>query len=117
MRTFARHPRFLALNPHLVYTFFIRNFFGAPHVPFRKRIFPIPASSAPLLQAEGVTVRFDACERPFDVVRDVSFAVRPGRTFCLVGESGCGKSMTARAFGPRPRTRTAGRGPHPLSGR
>ena len=28
---------------------------------------PIPASSAPLLQAEGVTVRFDACERPFDV--------------------------------------------------
>ena len=56
---------------------------------------PIPASSAPLLQAEGVTVRFDACERPFDVVRDVSFTLHPGRTLCLVGESGCGKSMTA----------------------
>ena len=41
---------------------------------------PIPASSAPLLQAEGVTVRFDACERPFDVVRDVSFTLHPGRT-------------------------------------
>ena len=40
---------------------------------------PIPASSAPLLQAEGVTVRFDACERPFDVVRDVSFTLHPGR--------------------------------------
>ena len=56
---------------------------------------PIPATSAPLLQAEGVTVRFDACERPFDVVRDVSFTLHPGRTLCLVGESGCGKSMTA----------------------
>ena len=56
---------------------------------------PIPASSAPLLQAEGVSVRFDACERPFDVVRDVSFTLHPGRTLCLVGESGCGKSMTA----------------------
>ena len=56
---------------------------------------PIPASSAPLLQAEGVTVRFDACERPFDVVRDVSFTLHPGRTLCLVGESGCGKSMTS----------------------
>lgn len=41
---------------------------------------PIPASSAPLLQAEGATVRFDACERPFDVVRDVSFTLHPGRT-------------------------------------
>ena len=56
---------------------------------------PIPATSAPLLQAEGVTVRFDACERPFDVVRNVSFTLHPGRTLCLVGESGCGKSMTA----------------------
>lgn len=46
---------------------------------------PIPASSAPLLQAEGVTVRFDACERPFDVVRDVSFTLHPGRTLALWG--------------------------------
>lgn len=61
---------------------------------------PLPEalSGTPLLQAEGLTVRFDSPEGPFDVVRDVSFAVRPGRTFCLVGESGCGKSMTARAL-------------------
>ena len=74
---------------------------------------PIPASSAPLLQAEGVTVRFDACERPFDVVRDVSFTLHPGRTLCLVGESGCGKSMTAlsllRLIPGEPRRRA-----HPL---
>ena len=29
------------------------------------------------------------------MVRDVSFTLHPGRTLCLVGESGCGKSMTA----------------------
>ena len=73
---------------------------------------PIPASSAPLLQAEGVTVRFDACERPFDVVRDVSFTLHPGRTLCLVGESGCGKSMTALSLLrliPEPGSLAAGR--------
>lgn len=30
-------------------------------------------------------------------VTDVSFALRPGTVTCLVGESGCGKSLTARA--------------------
>lgn len=54
-----------------------------------------PEASTPLLQAEGVTVRFDTPDASFDVVRDVSFTLRPGRTLCLVGESGCGKSMTA----------------------
>ncbi len=31
-------------------------------------------------------------------VDGISFAIRPGRTFALVGESGCGKSTTARAI-------------------
>lgn len=59
---------------------------------------PDPLSGTPLLEVQGLTVRFESPDGPFDVVRDVSFAVRPGRTFCLVGESGCGKSMTARAL-------------------
>jgi peptide/nickel transport system ATP-binding protein len=32
---------------------------------------------------------------PVDVVRGVSFAIRAGETLALVGESGCGKTMTA----------------------
>lgn len=32
------------------------------------------------------------------ILRDVSFAMQPGRTFGLVGESGSGKSMTALAL-------------------
>ena len=56
---------------------------------------PLSEADAPLLRAEGVTVRFETCGRAFDVVRDVSFTLRAGATLCLVGESGCGKSMTA----------------------
>jgi peptide/nickel transport system permease protein len=33
-----------------------------------------------------------------DLVTDVSFALRPGAVLGLVGESGCGKTMTARAL-------------------
>jgi peptide/nickel transport system ATP-binding protein len=32
---------------------------------------------------------------PFRVVRNMAFAVHPGETLAIVGESGCGKSMTA----------------------
>ena len=34
--------------------------------------------------------------RTFSAVKDVSFAVYPGETFGIVGESGCGKSTVAR---------------------
>ena len=53
----------------------------------------IPA--APLLRVENLSVRFETETGPMDVVRSVSFQMKGGETFCLVGESGCGKSMTA----------------------
>src|SRR5262249_594455 len=34
---------------------------------------------------------------PAEVVSDVSFAIGAGRTLCLVGESGCGKSVSVMA--------------------
>ncbi|WIA99334.1 ABC transporter ATP-binding protein [Curtobacterium sp. MCBA15_012] len=48
--------------------------------------------SAPLLEVEGLRVAFGDAE---PVVRDVSFALTPGRVLALVGESGSGKSVSA----------------------
>jgi oligopeptide/dipeptide ABC transporter ATP-binding protein len=54
-------------------------------------------SSAPLAEAvldvQGLTVGTDRA----DLVMDVSLSVAAGETLCLVGESGCGKSLTCLA--------------------
>ena len=47
-----------------------------------------------LLEVTGLRVRFNAA---MEAVRGVSLTVRTGETHCLVGESGCGKSVTALA--------------------
>jgi len=55
-------------------------------------------SGAALLSVEGLTVGFNTEQGPVRVVEDVSFALEPGRTMGLVGESGCGKSVTAQTI-------------------
>ncbi|EAR52647.1 peptide ABC transporter ATP-binding protein [Oceanicola granulosus HTCC2516] len=52
-------------------------------------------ADAPALDVRGVTVRITTDDGGFNVVEDISLAVAPGETLCIVGESGCGKSMTA----------------------
>ena len=53
------------------------------------------ASAAAPLVVEGLTTSIRIDRRWFDAVRDVSFAVQQRETLALVGESGCGKSLTA----------------------
>jgi peptide/nickel transport system ATP-binding protein len=48
-----------------------------------------------LLRVEGVSVGFDTDKGPMEVVDEVSFEIGKGKTLALVGESGCGKSVTA----------------------
>ena len=48
-------------------------------------------ADAPLLSVE----RLDVTMRGVPVLEDVSFQIAPGETLGLVGESGCGKSVTA----------------------
>ncbi len=45
-----------------------------------------------LLSVEGLSIRLAAGQG--NLVDDVGFAVRRGETLCIVGESGCGKSLT-----------------------
>jgi oligopeptide/dipeptide ABC transporter ATP-binding protein len=49
----------------------------------------------PLLEVQNLNVAFDTERGQIRPVRDVSFSIFPGQTVALVGESGCGKSVTS----------------------
>jgi oligopeptide/dipeptide ABC transporter ATP-binding protein len=51
-----------------------------------------------LLAVENLTVGFDSGTVPLRVVEETSFALAAGSTMGLVGESGCGKSVTAMSI-------------------
>ncbi len=56
-------------------------------------------SDEPLLSVRDLKVTFERQgQPPFVAVDGVSFDVRPGQTVGLVGESGCGKSVTSLAI-------------------
>ncbi|MFF1376735.1 dipeptide/oligopeptide/nickel ABC transporter permease/ATP-binding protein [Streptomyces sp. NPDC058308] len=60
----------------------------------RTRARPLPAG-APVLSVDRLTVSFPRRHGGVDIVDGISFDVRPGEVLGLVGESGCGKSLTA----------------------
>src|ERR1044071_8288349 len=49
----------------------------------------------PLLEIRNLSVAFETNRGDIQPVRDVSMSIYPGQTFAVVGESGCGKSVTA----------------------
>jgi peptide/nickel transport system ATP-binding protein len=53
--------------------------------------------SAPVLDVKGLVVDIDVPAGVLHAVGGIDFAVAQGETFCLVGESGCGKTMAALA--------------------
>src|SRR5271166_4078161 len=55
-------------------------------------------SADPLLSVRSLSVDFWSYGRPSQVLRDVSLDVPAHRHVALVGESGCGKSVTMRAI-------------------
>ena len=54
-------------------------------------------SVRPLLQVKNLSIQFDT-HGDVKVVDNVSFEVRPGQCMALVGESGCGKSITTKVI-------------------
>ena len=49
----------------------------------------------PLLEVKDLKVRFYLSERTVHAVNGVSFSINPGEVVGIVGESGCGKSVTS----------------------
>ncbi len=54
-----------------------------------------PAANQPALEVKGLQTYFYTRDGIVRAVEDVSFHVDKGETLAIVGESGCGKSMTA----------------------
>ncbi|MGW2234937.1 dipeptide/oligopeptide/nickel ABC transporter permease/ATP-binding protein [Streptomyces sp. NPDC001759] len=65
--------------------------------------FPAPLGGA-VLSVHDLAIGFDGRHGGVDIVDGISFEVRPGEVLGLVGESGCGKSLTAlTVMGLQPR--------------
>ncbi|WP_107464167.1 dipeptide/oligopeptide/nickel ABC transporter permease/ATP-binding protein [Streptomyces sp. MA5143a] len=60
----------------------------------RARARPLPAGP-PVLAVQDLAIGFEKRHRGVDIVDGISFDVRAGEVLGLVGESGCGKSLTA----------------------
>ena len=56
-----------------------------------------PGPAGAVLQVQDLSVDIATPQGRLRAVRDVSFGVSRGETLCIVGESGCGKSITSLA--------------------
>ncbi|GHH86722.1 ABC transporter ATP-binding protein [Streptomyces sulfonofaciens] len=56
------------------------------------------ASPRPTLDVANLSIDYRRGTRPARVVHDVSFQIRPGEAYGLVGESGCGKTTVAMSL-------------------
>ncbi|QBI21753.1 ABC transporter ATP-binding protein [Egibacter rhizosphaerae] len=52
----------------------------------------------PLLEVDGLTVRYETLHGDVQAINELSFSISPGESLGLVGESGCGKSSVALAL-------------------
>jgi len=51
-----------------------------------------------LLDVQNLSITFDTQAGPLKAVREISFSIEKGETLGIVGESGCGKSITSLAL-------------------
>src|SRR6478609_2940294 len=69
---------------------------GAPSS--RRRHPEARVMAEPLVDVRNLAIRLVAGQSQLTLVDDVSFAVAAGEVLCIVGESGCGKTVTARSI-------------------
>ncbi|MEU9455641.1 dipeptide/oligopeptide/nickel ABC transporter permease/ATP-binding protein [Streptomyces sp. NPDC048277] len=72
----------------------------------RARARPLPSRDGPpVLSVENLTIAFPDRHRGVNIVDGIAFDIHPGEVLGLVGESGCGKSLTALSImGLQPKT-------------
>lgn len=54
---------------------------------------PSVSMGEPLMEVEGLRVRFELANGPLEVIDNVSFTLKKGEILCVVGESGSGKTV------------------------
>ena len=59
---------------------------------------PVPENCDPIIEVRNLKVNFYTYAGVVKAVDGVSFTICRGETYCLVGETGCGKSVTSKAL-------------------
>jgi peptide/nickel transport system permease protein len=93
-----------AANPHLLLDRELE-LLSAIEAKRTDRLPQVPADARNVLEVRNLSIRFPGRFGSTAIVDNVSFTVREGETMGLVGESGCGKSITSLAvMGLLPKT-------------
>ncbi|WP_347109759.1 dipeptide/oligopeptide/nickel ABC transporter permease/ATP-binding protein [Paenarthrobacter sp. S56] len=89
--------RTAAANPHLLLDRELE-LLASIEAKRTDRLPQVPAGSRNVLEVKNLSIRFPGRFGDIPIVDNVSFTVREGETMGLVGESGCGKSITSLAI-------------------
>ena len=90
-------PRTAAANPHALLDQELK-LLAAVEAGRADRLPQVPATARTVLEVKNLSIRFPGRFGDTAIVDNVSFTVREGETMGLVGESGCGKSITSLAI-------------------
>lgn len=97
-------PKLAAANPHLLLDKELE-LLAAIEAVRTDRLPQVEPGARNVLEVRNLSIRFPARFGDIAIVDNVSFTVREGETMGLVGESGCGKSITSLAvMGLLPKT-------------
>lgn len=97
-------PKLAAANPHLLLDKELE-LLAAIEARRTDRLPQVEPGARNVLEVRNLSIRFPARFGDIAIVDNVSFTVREGETMGLVGESGCGKSITSLAvMGLLPKT-------------
>ncbi|MDR7158359.1 dipeptide/oligopeptide/nickel ABC transporter permease/ATP-binding protein [Arthrobacter sp. BE255] len=90
-------PRTALANPHALLDQELK-LLAAVEAGRADRLPQVPATARTVLEVRNLSIRFPGRFGDTAIVDNVSFTVREGETMGLVGESGCGKSITSLAI-------------------